>query len=55
MNFALINPEGLVVNTIVKDPETEIPLQEGWLLIDITGQPVGIGCTYKDGSFTCPD
>ncbi|ENG6255991.1 hypothetical protein ABU550_000865 [Yersinia enterocolitica] len=54
-NYALINPDGLVVNTIVKDPETEITLQEGWYLVDITGLPVGIGCTYSDGQFTCPD
>lgn len=54
-NYALINPDGLVVNSIAKDPKTEIPLEEGWFLIDITDLPVGVGCTYSDGKFTCPD
>ncbi|HHH1258965.1 TPA: hypothetical protein ACPZRQ_003532 [Yersinia enterocolitica] len=54
-SYALVNSNGLVINVIAKAPETEIPLPEGWQLINITELSVGIGCLYKDGSFICPD
>ncbi|ENC2715845.1 hypothetical protein ACX1HG_02820 [Yersinia enterocolitica] len=53
--YALINTSGLVVNVIAKDPNTEIPIPDGWELINIDGLPVGIGCIYEGGDFTCPE
>ncbi|WP_186379956.1 hypothetical protein [Yersinia mollaretii] len=54
-SYAMVNPDGLIMNVIAKVPETEVPLPDGWQLIDITGQAVGIGCTYKDSAFIYPD
>lgn len=54
-SYAMVNPEGLIVNVIAKAQETEIPIPDNWLLIDIDGQAVGIGCTYKNGAFIYPD
>ncbi|HFT8240533.1 TPA: hypothetical protein ACGSAY_001788 [Yersinia enterocolitica] len=54
-SYAMVNPDGLIVNVIAKTQETEIPIPDNWQLIDITELSVGIGCSYKDGVFIYPD
>lgn len=54
-SFALIDPDGVVVNVISKAPETEIFIQDEWILVDITELPVGKGCIYEGDEFVCPD
>ncbi len=52
--FAVVDSDGVIVNMVVWDGESEWAPPEGTTAIDAGESGCGIGWTYKDGVFSAP-
>lgn len=52
--FAVVDSDGIIINMVVWDGESEWAPPEGTTAIDAGESGCGIGWTYKDGVFTAP-